>query len=397
MSRSIAAVINNPEVLIWARTKAGYVIEDAAKKLSIKADKLELWEKGEKTPSFKQLLKIAKLYKRPIGFFYLNKPPQDFKPLHDYRRLPEAPSLDETPKLCQEINIAYVRRNILLDVLEEIGEKPKKINFRINITDNPDQLGLKLRKWLNINIEQQQHWKTGYEALNGWRNLIETKDILVFQASGITLKEMRGFAISEKYLPLIVLNKKDSPFGRIFSLLHELTHILLGDSSISGNEIRQYMLSKDAKKIETFCNAVAASTLLPANWFNDVDEFRVLKTVPDKSDLVIKLSRKFNISRELLWRRLLTFKYISDNEYRKQRGILLKEYQENETKNHLKKIIVSPERKILSTLGNYFTTKILSSYYQNKLTMSRVSDFLGTKIKYIRKIEQNLGNFNGGN
>ena len=37
-------------------------------------------------------------------------------------------------------------------------------------------------------------------------------------------------------IPIILLNGKDSVNGRIFSLFHELTHLLLGESAICGDD-----------------------------------------------------------------------------------------------------------------------------------------------------------------
>src|SRR5690606_21866088 len=87
--------------------------------------------------------------------------------------------------------------------------------------------------------------------------------VLVFQATGLELKEMRGFSISEKFLPTITLNTKDSPRGRVFTLLHELTHLALREAGVcnlidSGNGENE-----EEANIETFCNAVAGAILIP--------------------------------------------------------------------------------------------------------------------------------------
>ena len=77
--------------------------------------------------------------------------------------------------------------------------------------------------------------------------LLRKKEFWFFQAEGIDVDEMRGFALSDHPLPVIVVNKKDSVRGRIFSMLHELAHILLGDSSISDSSIDGEDLSPKKK------------------------------------------------------------------------------------------------------------------------------------------------------
>ncbi|MGZ9034940.1 MAG: ImmA/IrrE family metallo-endopeptidase [Rhodospirillales bacterium] len=56
--------------------------------------------------------------------------------------------------------------------------------------------------------------------------------VLVFQATRVEMDEVRGFSIAEPVLPVIVVNRKDAPSGRTFSLLHEFTHLLLRRSGI---------------------------------------------------------------------------------------------------------------------------------------------------------------------
>src|SRR5438309_359002 len=75
--------------------------------------------------------------------------------------------------------------------------------------------------------------RTGdYGPLNAWIVAVEAHDVLVFQTGEVTLEEMRGFALDERRLPVIVLNAKDAPRGRIFTLMHELTHLMLGQDSV---------------------------------------------------------------------------------------------------------------------------------------------------------------------
>ena len=74
MARSIEALVK-PEMLVWARESAGLPPQVAAKKIGIKSEKLEMWEKGEIRPTVAQLRKAASVYKRPTAAFYLPRPP----------------------------------------------------------------------------------------------------------------------------------------------------------------------------------------------------------------------------------------------------------------------------------------------------------------------------------
>ena len=63
---------------------------------------------------------------------------------------------------------------------------------------------------------------------------------------------MRGFSIAARLLPAIVLNIKDSPYARVFTLIHELAHVILQEEGVCE-------LYEDLGCVEVFCNAVAAS------------------------------------------------------------------------------------------------------------------------------------------
>ena len=77
MSIRVEALIT-PALLRWGRETAGYDVETASAKASVKPEALESWESGQARPSIPQLRKLAKLYKRPIAVFYLPEPPQGF-------------------------------------------------------------------------------------------------------------------------------------------------------------------------------------------------------------------------------------------------------------------------------------------------------------------------------
>ncbi len=390
MSRSVKALIN-PEMLIWARKTSSLSLEIAARKLKQKEDTIRLWEEGKTAPTFKQLLKICQVYKRPVPLFYLEKPPEGFKPLEDYRRLPGAGSLKESPNLNYEIRKAWYRRQVALDLYEELGEKPSEVTKKISLESDPEEIGVKLREWFGLGMATQTGWKDDYMAFNTWRDIIEKKGILVFQAEGIDVDEMRGFALSDHPLPVIVVNKKDSVRGRIFSMLHELAHILLGDSSISDSSIDGEDLSPKKKRIEIFCNHVAAATLLPSEGFRTDEVLSGYSHASSWDDSSVEtVAQRFKVSREFIWRRLLTMNVIPEKTYQKKRQALIEEFRTKKETEKKKSIPVKYHHKLFSTLGSFYTGLVVSTYHQNLISASAVSDYLGMKLKHLPEIEAKL-------
>ena len=305
--------------MIWARESAGFIKEEIVHKLRIKLQKLEDWEKGETHPTMKQLRKLGQIYKRPIAVFYLSKKPIDFKPLHDFRRIPGVIGFQQPVRLNFEIRRAIYRRQVAINLVEKLYGKSPKFKYKINVTENPEEIGGKVREILKINIKEQIEAVNDYEAFNMWRSAIENTEVLIFQSTSVSVSEMRGFSISEFPLPVICLNIKDTPRGRIFTLLHEFAHIMLEQSGICDLH-ESYKRSPNEQKFEVFCNHVSGATLLPKQTLLNED-MCIKKT--DKNDWtndeLIFLAKRFKISKEVVLRRLLICGLTTESFYRKKR------------------------------------------------------------------------------
>jgi transcriptional regulator with XRE-family HTH domain len=252
----------NPALLVWARESAGLSVEIAAKKAGVKPERLFAWEKGdEERPTFAQLRKLANIYKRPLAIFYLAEAPLKFQPMHDFRRVADHEGQGaQSPELTMEIRKARDRRDWALDLSDDIEAEPPKIERALALTDDPEQAAIEVREFLRASLESQKTWRTQYEAFREWRLLIENAGILTFQANDVAVDEARGFSFAERPLPVAVANIKDAPRARIFTLLHEVTHILLSDGGIC--DLHE-SIEDEASRIEAFCNRVAGAVLFP--------------------------------------------------------------------------------------------------------------------------------------
>jgi transcriptional regulator with XRE-family HTH domain len=249
-------------VLIWARETAGLTVELAAKKAGVSADRLTAWETHEQRPTFAQLRKLAMVYRRPLAVFYLEAPPKGFSPMHDFRRAAEHAELPNSPELTLEIRKAHDRRDWALELFEQIEERPRELNGALTLSRDPETAAAEVRRILKVALRDQITWRADYDAFKQWRLLIERAGILTFQANDVETTEARGFSISERPLPVAVTNIKDAPRGRIFTLLHEASHILLRDGGICDLHESD---ENERSRVEAFCNHVAGATLFPRN------------------------------------------------------------------------------------------------------------------------------------
>jgi transcriptional regulator with XRE-family HTH domain len=232
MAKRIPALVE-PTVLVWARETAGFSREEIADRLGKDPAILESWEEGTDRPLMGQLRKLADLYKRPLSDFYLPAPPEE-KPIpHDFRREPGAVATVYSPALRRQLRIAQERRELALALYEDIGETPPRaLEEVVTLAADPESTGLRIREILGVEFEEQRRWGDGYDAYNAWRRRLEALGVLVFQFEKIPPWEAWGFSFVKKPLPVIAINRALAANGRTFTMLHEFTHILLGESSI---------------------------------------------------------------------------------------------------------------------------------------------------------------------
>ena len=375
MAQRIEAMVK-PEMLVWAREGARLDIETAAKKAKVTPDRMKLWETGEARPTINQLRKLANAYKRPIAVFYLPEPPAGFQAMRDFRRLPGDVAINESAELALEIRSVASRREVALELIRAIDEEPPDFLLTAALNDDAEVLASEIRAYLGVSVDEQISWKPGYDSFNAWRAALEDAGVLVFQSVGVRLDEMRGFSISDMPLPAIVVNNKDSVNGRIFTLLHELAHILLREGGICD--------LYDENEIEVFCNRVAGAVLIPRERLMAED------TVASKADGMTwsdgelqALSNRYGVSREVTLRRLLSIGRASASFY----GIKREQFQKEYSTYNNQGGPVPQYRKALSRTGRSFAVLVLRAYRQNYITASDVSDFLEIKLRHLPKIE----------
>ncbi len=394
MAKRVRALVK-PEILIWARKSAGFEIEEAAKKVQVKPERLAAWESGDHRPTINQLRKLATAYRRPLSVFYLQEVPTTFQVLRDFRRLPGDGLRRYSPDLVCEIRFAQERRVLALDLIEELDETPTRFELSATLSTQPEALGTTIRRHLKVSYPLQTKWRDQRVGFNAWRAHIERLGVLVFQMARVPSEEVSGFAICDEVFPVIAVNRKDAFSRRTFSLLHELAHLTLRQSGVSDLEVDAARPPED-QRVEVFCNQVAAATLMPKDRFLSEDILKVVDGRHDWADEEIEeLSRIYSVSREAIVRRLLTFGRTTERFYRQKREQYRAEYIAQEARRRAKlqdqEFRRNPPRDAVSNFGKPFVRLVLNNYYQSRITLSDVSSYLGLRIRHVPKIEQTLG------
>jgi len=385
-----------PDLLVWARNSAGFTVFEAAKKLVIDETKLASWEAGDDTPSIPQLRKVAALYKRPLAVFYLQQRPVDFQVIRDLRRLPGSGLRRLPPALLLEIRRASQSRALALELLDDLGEQSTGFDLRATLDDEPEDVGRRIRVAFGVSDQEQDRWRDsdGRAAFTAWRSRIEAAGVLVFQATGVSSEDASGFAISEDRLPLIVVNRKDAPNRRTFSLLHELAHLMLRISGVSDLDADESRPPED-RAIEVFCNHVAAAALMPKDTLLALVAAHGSRATSWADGEISELAKGFGVSREALLRRLLTFGRTTEAFYRQKREQYLAEFmmqrqrqRDGATEDGVPR---NMPQETVSNFGKPLVRMILGNYYQDRLTLSDISGYLRIKTKHIPKLDRLAG------
>jgi len=399
--KSIRAKVK-PELLKWARENAGYSIDSASQKIKVTSERLLLWEKGEDFLSVSKLKQISKLYKFPLSVFYLPAPPKNFQVMHDFRIVDgNLFSHSYTPALKYEIRLAQQRRELALELYSDLNEKPELFDYNATMHDNPEKLGLKVRKLINIDFKEQSGWKDSRTAFNNIYSKIEKLGVLVFQTAWtnkIDIKEMRGFSIANKVLPVIVINRKDSINGKIFSLLHEFIHLMLGKSGVSNlTDYDKNGFKYQDQMVEVFCNHVSAATLVPTDYFlaEKILNNHLNTDMFWNDNEISDLARKYNVSNEVILRRLLVLGRTNEEFYRNKRSEFI-EKGANKKEGKTNKFMRNIPNETFISLGNSYIKLVFNNYYKENISLNQLSDFLGgIKIKHIEPIKAKLAAVNG--
>lgn len=258
-----------PRVLTWARETAGLSLDDAARALGLKdargrtgAQRLEAMELGEDEPTRPVLLKMAKAYHRPLLVFYLAEPPKTGDRGQDFRTLPGHEKFN--PELDALVRDIKARQGLIRSMLEDDQAEPIEFVSSATMELPAPKLAARMAERLNIRAVAYRAAKTPDEAFAYLRDKIEASGVYVLllgnlgsHHTNIPVEVFRGFALADSVAPLIVINDQDAKAAWSFTALHELAHLWLGQTGISGTD--------SENKIERYCNDVAGEVLLPAS------------------------------------------------------------------------------------------------------------------------------------
>ena len=135
----------------------------------------------------------------------------------------------------------------------------RDLSFRDDVS--PDLMAASVRDYLGITLDTQTSWSDIDTALKAWRKVIQDAGVFVFK-DAFHAGNYCGFSLYDEHLPIIYVNNSTAKTRQIFTLLHELAHILFQTSGIDSlREPDDRSMDARQLRIEMLCNRFAAQLL----------------------------------------------------------------------------------------------------------------------------------------
>ncbi len=377
----------NPDVLTWARMESGYDVDRVAHRLGTKEERVLAWERGDAHPTLHQVQLLAAFFRRPLGLFFQPKPPKVAPLAADYRRLPGVVTGHESPAMRLAIRQMLLRRDHMLNLLGELGEEPVEFKLAAHLAEQPEAVAHRLREALGIPVLVQLRWRDEWQALNAWRNAVEHLGILVFQFSKVELEEARGLTLLRFPLPVVAVNGKELPEPRLFTLIHEVAHLMLAVGKEEVSALRETRTAEQWTSVEQFAESVASHALVPE------DALRSLITgegfdaqawgIPE----VRRLARRFRLSPLAMATRLRASGYMTWPQYRSWKAAW------DEFVAALPPRaggLAAPVDMAVTRNGRPFTQVVLEALHSNRITAVEASRYLELKYEHFGKLQEKI-------
>jgi Zn-dependent peptidase ImmA (M78 family)/transcriptional regulator with XRE-family HTH domain len=389
----------NPDVLIWARESAGLDLETAARRLGLKETKtalpqeqLQRYEVGAKEPSRPLILKMAAQYRRPLLIFYLREPPKTGDRGEDYRTLTHDVDPAQNAIVDALVRCVRARQEIIKDGLISAQDRePLSFIGSADLDAGSSALASQIIDSAGFERETYRAAGSQEEAFRYIRSRVEGIGVFTLLAgnlgshhTNIGVEEFRGFALADEIAPFIVINDQDAKVAWSTTLLHELAHLWLGETGISGSAIE--------RTLEKFCNEVASEVLLSEE---ELAEHFPLDSLPESGAIISEIddfARRCKVSSRLVAFRLLRRNSISSVDY----ALLDTHFQQRyenakaELKSQAKAIEGGPSYYVVRRhrLGAALLNTSERLLRSGELSTTRVATLLGVRALNVEKLLQ---------
>lgn len=253
----------NRDVLEWAILES----QINRQQVILKYPSINSWLSYNSRPTVNQLKSLSNYLSVPFGMFFLQRPPIEDSFKTEFRTISNK-HIEISKDLKDVIVSMSYKRDWISSFRKDNGLPRVQFSKDLDFDDVS-----KVVEYMYHILNLERYWnidqKTTADAIDLLRNRIEQLNILVMQNGivkenthrSLDVNEFRAFALYDEYAPLIFINRNDSYSGRLFSLVHEFIHILMGEDDIVNVGID--VIQMNERKI----NEIVAEFLMPEEYF----------------------------------------------------------------------------------------------------------------------------------
>jgi len=389
MATRIDANINK-ETIGFICEKIGVTTSFLAKKTGLTEDKVRSWldPSNDAYPTLNQAKTLAKALKVPFAGLYMHKDNLPIKQLPSLRNLRtvQYASTDDS-----SLNLAIVELIRYHDFLISTESELDITTSLLTLPTIPDKGSVTeyaslIRTYFGLELNEQFKLQSARQFYLYVRQLVESKGIFVHCFTGVDVDVARGISIFNEAAPIIGINDKDRYPAKTFSIIHELVHILKKQSTLCNEMFTSFSTQSE----EVFCNAVAGEVLVPKDSIGVVLSAQKLSSF--NFDTIEAIAKKYNVSKEVITRRLFDTSQISKDEYDTY-AIEIRQNFENERRaqkvarqeGKALKIAKVPSREAADKMSPAICKALLIGYSDGYFSKKEMSGILGIKEKHIPK------------
>lgn len=362
--KSMVCTQANPSLISWSRKSSGVSVEHAAKRVKLTQDAYLQIEAGEEHLTLSQLRLLAVLYKRPVAVFFLPQPPQDTKRPKDFRGHKGQLSTKTIVSIRRSRRVQQLAKELMpSDVSTQLWQRGSSVQ----------QNAQRAREWLGLDEKLQTEAASSKDFFATVSDLLAQKETHVLLHSFPT-QDAQAYSFPEVPRIITISTGDSSVEARLFSLFHELYHVILGESGLCYTNTVQ-----NSYQHERLCDEFASLVLMPESLTRSLTE-QAMSEGMNLEEQLTYLTKKMKASKYALLIRLQELDYIDSQQVAQQVA------QWRKKKGRASFGRTNRISTVLKENGKLFTSRVIDAYQNNRITTSEASQMLSVNQTYLDKV-----------
>jgi Zn-dependent peptidase ImmA (M78 family) len=366
-------------------------LEGASHITGIDPATLKEWEREGAELSISEAKSLAKAYRTHWSIFLLETKVKPIKEPVNHR----AGYGDNSPFSINTLHAYEVARNIIDASVEIDGQtvNPQLLDNNTRLIAHNHAVSY-VRQIMDIDSEDILKVKGApTEVYKFWRDRVSSLGIYVSEQE-MPEEETKAFLLRDAKRAIIVVNKNDRyPFSKVFSLLHELGHMLRGEAS-AACQISEY--ASRTSTDEQWCNKFASEMMaLDADVLAD-ELVDTIRQTADPAEVVRRLATKYRTSFTVMLYKLKSYDKVSEKQCKEmlaffERVILPKFKIKKDPTKEIKLGKSFYVNKDISRASASLSKEVVERQMHGSLSYSEAAKLLGTRASYLEDIKHSVG------